>query len=89
MCRTACTEPQCLYKGDLYLYLNLFELHNTTCFCEIRFKILKNSGSNSKYFECDLPYRPRTQSSLHQSLDKPFKDETQTALFKDPVRTAL
>ena len=20
MCRTACTEPQCLYKGDLYLY---------------------------------------------------------------------
>ena len=22
MSRTACTEPQCLYKGDLYLYLN-------------------------------------------------------------------
>ena len=21
MCRTACTEPQCLHKGDLYLYL--------------------------------------------------------------------
>jgi len=21
MDRTACTEPQCLYKGDLYLYL--------------------------------------------------------------------
>ena len=21
MCRTACTEPQCLYKGALYLYL--------------------------------------------------------------------
>jgi len=21
MGRTACTEPQCLYKGDLYLYL--------------------------------------------------------------------
>ena len=21
MSRTACTEPQCLYKGDLYLYL--------------------------------------------------------------------
>ena len=23
MGRTACTEPQCLYKGDLYLYLYL------------------------------------------------------------------
>ena len=22
MGRTACTEPQCLYKGDLYHYLN-------------------------------------------------------------------
>jgi len=24
MGRTACTEPQCLYKGDLYLYLYWF-----------------------------------------------------------------
>jgi hypothetical protein len=23
MGRTACTEPQCLYKGDLYLYLTV------------------------------------------------------------------
>jgi len=23
MGRTACTKPQCLYKGDLYLYLTL------------------------------------------------------------------
>jgi hypothetical protein len=23
MGRTACTEPQCLYKGALYLYLNI------------------------------------------------------------------
>jgi len=23
MGRTACTEPQCLYKGDLYLYLTM------------------------------------------------------------------
>ena len=23
MGRTACTEPQCLYKGDLYLYISL------------------------------------------------------------------
>ena len=28
MGRTACTEPQCLYKGDLYLYL-----------CSITYKI--------------------------------------------------
>ena len=25
MVRTACTEPQCLYKGALYLYLYLFD----------------------------------------------------------------
>jgi hypothetical protein len=24
MGRTACTEPQCLYKGDIYLYLYAF-----------------------------------------------------------------
>jgi len=31
MGRTACTEPQCLYKGDLYLYLLLYlpELQKT------------------------------------------------------------
>jgi hypothetical protein len=23
MGRTACTEPQCLYKGDLYIFLNV------------------------------------------------------------------
>jgi hypothetical protein len=28
MGRTACTEPQCLYKGDLYLYLYRY-LHST------------------------------------------------------------
>jgi hypothetical protein len=26
MGRTACTEPQCLYKGDLYLYLYIHYL---------------------------------------------------------------
>ena len=26
MGRTACTEPQCLYKGDLYLYLYKIDL---------------------------------------------------------------
>jgi len=28
MGRTACTEPQCLYKGALYLYLHLLEDHD-------------------------------------------------------------
>ena len=28
MGRTACTEPQCLYKGDLYLYLTT-QVHNS------------------------------------------------------------
>jgi hypothetical protein len=33
MGRTACTEPQCLYKGDLYLYLLLGD----RCFHELPF----------------------------------------------------
>jgi len=28
MGRTACTEPQCLYKGALYIYLYLFRREN-------------------------------------------------------------
>jgi hypothetical protein len=43
MCRTACTEPQCLYKGDLYLYLlnsdelfvNTFSDNNVAILCSI------------------------------------------------------
>jgi len=30
MGRTACTEPQCLYNGDLYLYLRIYSLVNVT-----------------------------------------------------------
>jgi len=30
MGRAACTEPQCLYKGDLYLYLYLHILIEVT-----------------------------------------------------------
>ena len=41
MCCTACTEPQCLYKGDLYLHLlhqvvvkcsNILEIHTPAFF---------------------------------------------------------
>jgi hypothetical protein len=32
MCSTACTEPQCLYKGDLYLYLLIYILFLFTFF---------------------------------------------------------
>jgi len=30
MDRTACTEPQCLYKGALYFYLTIHQDTNTT-----------------------------------------------------------
>ena len=30
MGRTVCREPQCMYKGALYLYLYLFRLHDGT-----------------------------------------------------------
>jgi hypothetical protein len=32
MGRTACTEPQCLYKGDLYLF-NLFKEEDWQKYC--------------------------------------------------------
>jgi hypothetical protein len=32
MGRTACTEPQCLYKGDLYLYLFTYFFHTNLSF---------------------------------------------------------
>jgi len=35
MGRTACTEPQCLYKGALYLYL----LYNVICFVRYEFHL--------------------------------------------------
>jgi len=32
MGRTACTEPQCLYKGDLYLFFYLYGVtHLNSC----------------------------------------------------------
>jgi len=33
MGRTACTEPHCLYKGDLYLYLLRRLLNLASVFC--------------------------------------------------------
>ena len=37
MGRTACTEPQCLYKGDLYLYLMFCRQD----YCFVRFLKIK------------------------------------------------
>ena len=64
MGRTACTEPQCLYKGGLYLlraYSSKFyyELCRTSKFChsDNSYRIVARSGteyhpvgSNTKYF---------------------------------------
>jgi len=36
MGRTACREPQRLYKGDLYLYLHLINLHVNCLFTDVR-----------------------------------------------------
>ena len=38
MGRTACTEPQCLYKGALYLYLYLYLTQHVTKFLNSRCK---------------------------------------------------
>ena len=40
MGRTACTEPECLYKGDLYLYLFLpCEIINIAWHCENKYHL--------------------------------------------------
>jgi hypothetical protein len=40
MGRTACTEPQCLYKGALYLYLTLYFTGQTMELADLGFEIL-------------------------------------------------
>jgi hypothetical protein len=45
MGRTACTEPQCLYKGDLYLYpLHSTEIYSDMNNCNMT---LRRSASNT------------------------------------------
>jgi hypothetical protein len=71
MGRTACTEPQCLYKGDLYLYLysshNYVEIHLfvvNNIFSVIQYYI--NGGFNISCFvyECILFMSKNTDVSL-------------------------
>jgi hypothetical protein len=42
MGHTACTEPQCLYKGALYLYLTIYLLHpiSHVCICTMPFVLV-------------------------------------------------
>jgi len=91
MGRMACTEPQCLYKGDLYLYLlprnsllgnvtgtgPLVELRKAT----VSFVMSVCTSGHPSSWNISAP-------TARIFID-PFKDEAQTALFKNPVRTAL
>jgi len=43
MGRTACTEPQCLYKGDLYLYFNVFNVREILRGCAELFEAKRQS----------------------------------------------
>jgi len=56
MGRTACTEPQCLYKGDLYLYLYI--TRDLTC--------LRNQNKKSLLFVKNL----KTKKEIVPSKDE-------------------
>ena len=47
MGRTACTEPQCLYKGALYLYLYLY-LKQILEVCSLDLEITENTANVQK-----------------------------------------
>ena len=49
MSRTACTEPQCLYKGALYLYLFDFALDPVLLIEELFSPPVLRSGRNFAY----------------------------------------
>jgi hypothetical protein len=55
MGRTACTEPQCLYKGNLYLYLYFFQPTVSAVVCEIlsvskdKLTLPKNDGTKDAH----------------------------------------
>jgi len=57
MGRTACTEPQCLYKGNLYLYLMLF------CYKGTKLYIFSYYSFFSKRFIAQKVYRACTRTS--------------------------
>jgi len=50
MGRTACTEPQCLYKGALYLYLYTTFLNTTTTLIQNHKRSSTCVVSTSKFF---------------------------------------
>jgi len=59
MGRTACTEPQCLYKGDLYLYIFTFHkvyiLLKRACTMEAGFNIIVNYNPGCVHnYMCDI-----------------------------------
>jgi len=65
---------------ELFKYLGLLITNTNEVRAEIKARIYAG-----KTLQCNGPF---TEGKIHKS-HCPFTDETQTALFKDPVRTAL
>jgi len=55
---TACTEPRCLYKGALYLYLLVFIIYSRRVYCEVGTKIYTSLRQNSGF--AGTTFRPTT-----------------------------
>ena len=59
MGRTACTEPQCLYKGALYLYLYLYLLFKTISSDDVKIFIYKVIYTKLKYVQINASMKLR------------------------------
>jgi hypothetical protein len=55
MGRTACTEPQCLYKGALYLYIALWVIY-FIIICSILFYFMDSCIFQTLYIKIYINY---------------------------------
>jgi hypothetical protein len=81
MGRTACTEPQCLYKGALYLYLTV-ELY--LCSLYGPYDLYRASVLIQG---CTLPYATATSSHIVRSLSHSFL--LLESVYSDPLTASL
>jgi len=79
MGRTACTEPQCLYKGALYFFYGRGNIFCAVC----NIRKLGGSDTSRDVVLCSWsgrPARPRTQHDCHH--DTKVKPEAATAVIE-------
>ena len=76
MGRTACTEPQCLYKGALYLYLMYFSCFQTS------FMIINAALETMQHLH--IEFIPNTETP-EAEIVSPLKNDGQQRRLTDSV----